>query len=71
MKQSKRCSHRDLQVFMQRGTVIKQKAGLIDGRPEAGLVVSFWTHEQTRDTQGGRRPGESLFFLTCAYCWYK
>lgn len=51
MKQTVPCSHRDLRVSMQQGTVLKQKAELMEDLKQ-GLEIFFLIHEQTRDCTG-------------------
>lgn len=69
MKQTTHCAHRDFRVSMQQGTVIKQKAGLMEELKQ-GLKISFGFMNRPGDEQGGRRPGESLLSLSLigTYC---
>lgn len=67
MKQTVPCSHRDLCVSMQQGTVLKQKAELMEDLKQ-GLKISFGYMNRPGTAQGGRRPGESLLSLIGTYC---
>lgn len=67
MKQIAHRSHRDLHVSMQQGTVIKQKAGLMEDLKQ-GLKISFGYMKRPGTAQSGRRSGESLLSLIGTYC---